>query len=46
MALAGLPRRAPLGGRRDSVYSLASVVEANNLPMPGWPIERMVELFT
>ncbi|KAK2427961.1 peroxidase [Trifolium repens] len=46
MVLAGLPRRAPLGGRRDSVYSLASVVENNNLPMPGWPIERMVELFT
>ncbi|PNY07197.1 peroxidase 5-like protein [Trifolium pratense] len=46
MALAGLPRRVPLGGRRDSVYSLASVVEANNLPMPSWPIERMVELFT
>lgn len=46
MAIAGLPRRAALGGRRDSIYSLASVAEDNNLPMPNWPLEKMVELFT
>ncbi|KAI5436825.1 peroxidase 28 [Lathyrus oleraceus] len=43
--LAGLPRRAPLGGRRDSLYSLASIAEDDNLPQPNWSIERMVSLF-
>ena len=45
MHLAGLPRRAPLGGRRDSLVSLASIAEDNNLPQPNWSIERMVALF-
>ena len=46
MSLAGLPRNAPLGGRRDSLYSLATVAEDNNLPQPNWSMEKMVELFT
>ena len=46
MYLAGLPRLAPLGGRRDSLYSLASVAEDNNLPIPTMSMEKMVELFT
>lgn len=45
MALAGMPRQKPLGGRRDSLYSLATVVDDNNLPMPNWSADKMVELF-
>lgn len=46
MFLSGLPRTAPLGGRRDALYSLASIAEDDNLPMPNWPMEKMVDLFT
>ncbi|CAI8587554.1 unnamed protein product [Vicia faba] len=45
MYLAGLPRREPLGGRRDSLVSLASLVEDDNLPQPNWSMEKMVSLF-
>ncbi|KAK7309725.1 hypothetical protein RJT34_06682 [Clitoria ternatea] len=45
MTLAGLPRRKALGGRRDSLVSLASVAERNNLPMPNWSMDQMLELF-
>ncbi|CAK8537085.1 unnamed protein product [Lathyrus sativus] len=45
MHLSGLPRRVALGGRRDSVYSLASIAEDNNLPQPNWSMEKMVSLF-
>ncbi|KAK7307239.1 hypothetical protein VNO77_40121 [Canavalia gladiata] len=45
MALAGLPRRSPLGGRRDSLISLASIAEDNNLPLPNWSLDQMIQLF-
>lgn len=45
MALAGLPRKAPLGGRRDALLSLASIAEDNNLPLPNWNIDQMIALF-
>lgn len=45
MTVAGLPRRPPLGGRRDGLYSLAAVAEDNNLPLPNWDINRMINLF-
>ncbi|KAJ1399510.1 Secretory peroxidase [Sesbania bispinosa] len=45
MSLAGLPRQPPLGGRRDSLYSLATVAEDNNLPLPNWNADQMIELF-
>ncbi|QCD90667.1 peroxidase [Vigna unguiculata] len=45
MTMAGLPARRPLGGRRDSIVSLASIVEADNLPMSDWNIDQMMELF-
>src|ERR1044072_8910150 len=38
MALAGMPRHNPLGGRRDALYSLATVAEDNNLPLPNWNV--------
>ncbi|KAK7407230.1 hypothetical protein VNO78_08960 [Psophocarpus tetragonolobus] len=46
MSLAGLPPRKRLGGRRDGMVSLASTVEANNLPLPDWTMDQMIELFT
>ncbi|KAL2321138.1 hypothetical protein Fmac_030107 [Flemingia macrophylla] len=45
MTLAGMPAQKPLGGRRDATVSLATVAEANNLPLPNWSMEQMVELF-
>ncbi|XP_061372720.1 peroxidase 28-like [Gastrolobium bilobum] len=45
MALAGVPRQRPLGGRRDALVSLASVAEDNNLPSPNWSVDQMIELF-
>ncbi|BAT99497.1 hypothetical protein LR48_Vigan03g318100 [Vigna angularis] len=45
MTMAGLPAQRPLGGRRDSIVSLASVVESDNLPMSDWNIDQMMELF-
>jgi len=45
MTLAGLPAQRPLGGRRDSLLSLASIVEADNLPLPTWTMDQMMELF-
>ncbi|XP_020218310.1 peroxidase 28 [Cajanus cajan] len=45
MTLGGLPPRKPLGGRRDAIISLATVAEANNLPLPDWTMDQMIELF-
>lgn len=43
--LAGLPRRRPVGGRRDAMISLASMVEDNNLPNPLWSLGQMIQVF-
>ncbi|KAE9613359.1 putative peroxidase [Lupinus albus] len=45
LILGGLPRQRPLGGRRDALLSLASMVEDNNLPAPNWSLEKMIETF-
>ncbi|XP_027362832.1 peroxidase 28-like [Abrus precatorius] len=45
MTLAGLPPRKPLGGRRDGLDSRATVAEDNNLPLPNWSMDQMLELF-
>lgn len=45
MIVAGLPRTKPRGGRRDARESLAKNAEANNLPMPDWTMDQMIELF-
>lgn len=39
MTLAGLPPQRPLGCRRDSLLSLADIVEADNLPVPTWTMD-------
>ncbi|RDX80789.1 Peroxidase 36, partial [Mucuna pruriens] len=45
MTMAGLPPRKPLGGRRDALISLATMAEADNLPLPDWTLDKMLELF-
>lgn len=45
LTLAGLPPRRPLGGRRDALVSLASMAEDNNLPLPNWNIDQMINIF-
>ncbi|CAL0311880.1 unnamed protein product [Lupinus luteus] len=45
ISLAGLPRQAPLGGRRDSIVSLAMLAEDNNLPLPNWSVDKMLAIF-
>ncbi|CAJ1931386.1 unnamed protein product [Sphenostylis stenocarpa] len=45
MSLAGLPGQKPLGGRRDSLISLATIAEENNLPRPDWSMDQIMELF-
>lgn len=45
MAMAGGVRQRPLGGRRDSIVSLASIAEDNNLPLPTWTVDQMIDLF-
>ncbi|ESW29308.1 hypothetical protein PHAVU_002G059600 [Phaseolus vulgaris] len=45
MAMAGLPRKRAVAGRKDSIISLASIAESNNLPLPDWTIDQMMELF-
>ncbi|KAE9597002.1 putative peroxidase [Lupinus albus] len=45
LILSGLPRQRPLGGRRDTLTSLAKMADDNNLPAPNWPLEKMIETF-
>lgn len=46
MALAGVPRRPLVGGRRDGTVSLASNVDIEqNLPLPEWNMDQVIELF-
>ncbi|CAL0314088.1 unnamed protein product [Lupinus luteus] len=43
LILSGLPHQRPLGGRRDTLTSLAKMADDNNLPAPNWPLEKMIE---
>lgn len=43
-AIGGLPRHPKLGGRRDALTSLASKAE-DNLPLPTWTMDQMLQLF-
>ncbi|KAK7252398.1 hypothetical protein RIF29_36312 [Crotalaria pallida] len=45
LILGGMPRQRVLSGRRDSLVSLASVVEDNNLPAFTWSLEKMIDTF-